>query len=48
VSLRNLHYDWILLDVAVLIVSAGALDINNIIYPSFSATLTGEDLDDGA
>ena len=48
VSLRNLRYDWILLDVAVLIVSAGTLNINDMIYPSFSATLTGEDLDDGA
>ena len=47
-SLRNLRYDWILLDVAVLIVSAGTLNINDMIYPSFSATLTGEDLDDGA
>ncbi|MGH7185074.1 MAG: TadE family protein [Pseudomonadota bacterium] len=48
VSLRNLTYDFILLDVAVLIVSFGAVDIDDIVYPSFSATLTGEDLSDGA
>jgi hypothetical protein len=48
VRLRNLTYDFILLDVAVSIVSFGAVDINDIIYPSFSATLTGEDLSDGA
>jgi hypothetical protein len=48
VSLRNLTYDFILLDVAVLIVSFGAIDVDDIIYPSFSATLTGEDLSDGA
>lgn len=48
VSLRNLTYDFILLDVAVSIVSFGAIDVNDIIYPSFSATLTGEDLSDGA
>ena len=48
VSLRNLTWDFILLDVAVSIVSFGTLDMNDIIYPSFSATLTGEDLSDGA
>ena len=48
VSLRNLKYDFILLDVAVLIVSFGTIDMQDIIYPSFSATLTGEDLSDGA
>ncbi len=48
VDLRNLTYDFILLDVAVLIVSFGTIDVNDIIYPSFSATLTGEDLSDGA
>ncbi len=48
VSLRNLTYDFILLDVAVSIVSYGTVDVDDIIYPSFSATLTGEDLSDGA
>jgi hypothetical protein len=48
VRLRNLTYDFILLDIAVTIASFGAVDINDIIYPSFSATLTGEDLSDGA
>ncbi len=47
VDLRDLTYDFILLDVAVLIVSFGTIDVNDIIYPSFSATLTGEDLSDG-
>jgi hypothetical protein len=48
VSLRNMQYDFVLLDVAVTICSVGTVDINNIIYPSFNATLTGEDLSDGA
>jgi hypothetical protein len=48
VGLRNMSYDFILLDVAVTICTAGAVNINNIFYPSFSATLIGEDLDDGA
>jgi hypothetical protein len=48
VSLRNMNYDFILLDVAVTICTAGAVDLNNIMYPSFSATLIGEDLSDGA
>ncbi|HXV26319.1 MAG TPA: TadE/TadG family type IV pilus assembly protein [Alphaproteobacteria bacterium] len=48
VSLRDLTYDFILLDVAVTIASAGLVDINNLLYPSFSTTLTGEDLSDGA
>jgi Flp pilus assembly protein TadG len=48
VSLRNLTYDFVVLDVAVSIVTLGMLDLDQIIYPSFSATLTGEDLSDGA
>ncbi len=48
VTLRDLTYDFIFLDVAVTIASAGAVDLNNLLYPSFSTTLTGEDLSDGA
>ena len=48
VALRNMEYDFILLDAAVTIASAGTTDLNDIFYPSFSATLTGEDLSDGA
>jgi hypothetical protein len=43
-----MRYDFVMLDVAVTICTAGAIDLNDIIYPSFSATLTGEDLSDGA
>jgi hypothetical protein len=48
VRLRDMRYDFVMLDVAVTICTAGAIDLNDIIYPSFSATLTGEDLSDGA
>jgi Flp pilus assembly protein TadG len=48
VSLRDLKYDFILLDVAITVVTAGTVSIGDIFYPSFSATLTGEDLSDGA
>jgi hypothetical protein len=48
VSLRDLTYDFILLDAAVSIASFGQVDMDEFIYPSFSATLTGEDLSDGA
>jgi Flp pilus assembly protein TadG len=47
VSLRNLDYDFVLLDAAVAIASLGTVNLEDIIYPSFSATLTGEDLSDG-
>jgi hypothetical protein len=48
VRLRGLTYDFILLDAAVAIATAGAVDLNNLFYPSFSTTLTGEDLSDSA
>ena len=48
VSLRDMTYDFVLIDVAVELLSAGTFDIDEIVYPSFRATLTGEDLSDGA
>ena len=48
VTLSNMKYDFILLDAAIKLFSAGNVDPGEIFYPSFSATLTGEDLSDGA
>jgi Flp pilus assembly protein TadG len=48
VGLQNMKYDFILLDVAVTISSFGTVSLTDIFYPSFSTTLTGEDLSTGA
>jgi Flp pilus assembly protein TadG len=48
VTLRDMNYDFIMLDVMIQFFGPPDMDVADILYPSFNATLTGEDLSDGA
>jgi hypothetical protein len=48
VALRDMTYDFIMLDAIIELFGPADMDVADILYPSFNATLTGEDLSDGA
>jgi Flp pilus assembly protein TadG len=48
VSLRDMTYDFIIMDAIIELFGPPAMNVADILYPSFNATLTGEDLNDGA
>lgn len=48
VALRDMTYNFIMLDALIQFFGPSDMDVADILYPSFNATLTGEDLSDGA
>ena len=48
VSLRDMTYNFIMVDAMIELFGPPAMNVADILYPSFNATLTGEDLNDGA